>query len=62
MLTYDVADDSVAAKPVLRMPITSFDTGHEHSLEHLIDVQRMVDDADAEPHLPVWLHALGIGY
>jgi hypothetical protein len=28
--------------------LTSFDTGYEHSLEHLVYVRRLVEEADAE--------------
>jgi hypothetical protein len=42
--------------------VTSYDTGYEHSLEHLAEVKAMVDEADGdEPaRTPAWLHALGI--
>ena len=62
MVTYDAVSDFIEAKTDVRSPITSFDTGYEHSLEHMIDVQRLVDEADPEPRVTAWLHALGIEY
>ena len=45
-------------RPVLR----SFDSGYEHSLEHLMAVQKMVEEADEkeEPITPAWFYALGV--
>ena len=33
----------------LRPALTSYDTGFEHSLEHFMEVRRMVEEADEEP-------------
>ena len=62
MITEDAVFDPVVAKSAQRSAITSYDTGYEHSLEHLIEVQRMVDEAGEAPRIPAWLHALGIEY
>jgi hypothetical protein len=32
-----------------RPRVTSYDTGYEHSLEHWLEVQKMVQAGDAEP-------------
>jgi hypothetical protein len=29
--------------------VTSYDSGYEHSFEHWLDVQKLVEAADAEP-------------
>ena len=62
MITQDAVLDPVVEKNALRSSITSYDTGYEHSLEHLIELQRMVDEAGEAPHLPAWLHALRIEF
>lgn len=31
-----------------RLPVTSYDSGYEHSLEHWISVQHLVEEADEE--------------
>lgn len=36
----------------LRPVITSYDSGYEHSLEHMIEVQRLVAEAAQEIHEP----------
>lgn len=45
-----------AISPALRDPktdsrpvLTSYDAGHEHSVEHLIELRRMVEKAANEP-------------
>jgi hypothetical protein len=62
MITEEIGSDAVITSVTLRAKVSSYDTGYEHSLEHLIDVQKIVDEADAEPHAPAWLHALGIEF
>ncbi len=34
-----------------RHPVTSFDSGYEHSLEHLIQVRELVEEADQDNEL-----------
>jgi hypothetical protein len=41
----NLPSQSRAAK---RPNVTSYDSGHEHSYEHLMDVRRMVEEADRE--------------
>ncbi len=43
--------DSVRTELKVRPVITSYDSGYEHSLEHLSQVQRLVKEADREPIL-----------
>lgn len=50
-----VSEPNSAFRPAL----TSYDTGFEHSLEHLIEVRRMVEEADQEPQ-PARMQLRGI--
>jgi hypothetical protein len=44
-----------------RALLTSYDTGLEHSVEHLIEVRRLVEEAAEEPgEAPAWLQAFGV--
>ena len=41
-----------------RPTVTSFDSGYEHSLDHLIEVRRLVEEADNEEiTVPEWFKA-----
>jgi hypothetical protein len=37
-----------AITPISKPTVTSFDSGYEHSLEHMLEVRRIVDEADAD--------------
>lgn len=41
-----------------RPTVTSFDSGYEHSIEHLAEVRRLVEEADKDQLLlPEWFKA-----
>jgi len=42
----------IAAPPSGRPRVTSYDSGYEHSLEHWLEVQQLVE-AEAQPESPV---------
>ncbi len=44
-----VLESLVETESRFRPALTSYDAGFEHSLEHLIEVRRMVEEADQEP-------------
>jgi len=45
----------------LRPALTSYDTGFEHSLEHLMEVRRMVEEVDQEQPAPMQLRGILAG-
>lgn len=48
-MTSEIALANVPAKSVPDRPsVTSFDSGYEHSLEHLLEVRALVEEADQE--------------
>ncbi|HZQ25636.1 MAG TPA: hypothetical protein VFA89_22795 [Terriglobales bacterium] len=52
-----INEPTLPSRPVL----TSYDTGFEHSVEHLLELRRLVEDAADEPgDLPAWMQALGV--
>lgn len=55
-------ETAIAKVPVsmaaLRPTVTSFDSGYEHSLEHLMEVRRLLEEADEEKvTAPEWFKA-----
>lgn len=45
-----MADQSKIKSPIPGRPVvTSYDTGYEHSLEHYVYVQRLVEDEEQLP-------------
>jgi hypothetical protein len=55
-ITHDRETFQTPARPLVQ----SFDSGYEHSPEHLLAVRNMVEEADEEPATPAWLYAMGI--
>jgi hypothetical protein len=43
-----VSSSSVSNQAVARPPVTSYDSGYEHSLDHYVDVKLILRDADKE--------------
>jgi hypothetical protein len=58
-MTSEITISAVPAKLVTARPlVTSYDSGYEHSLEHLIEVRMLLEQADEEiPVIPDWYHA-----
>ncbi len=57
-MTSDCAISTTPKKAAPRPAVTSYDSGYEHSLEHLVEVRRLVDEAEQEsPVIPEWYHA-----
>ncbi len=56
-MTYEIATRLLLPSETNSRPlITSYDTGDEHSLEHYVCVQRLVEEADEElPKVPATL-------
>ena len=49
-MTYEIAIKSrVEIADAGRPFLTSYDSGYEHSLEHWIDLQHRIEEADKEP-------------
>jgi hypothetical protein len=43
-----VLNSSLANQTAARPPVTSYDSGYEHSLDHYVDVKRLLQDEDKE--------------
>jgi hypothetical protein len=43
-----VNESSTGTKIIVRPPVTSYDSGYEHSLEHWFEVRRLVDEANGQ--------------
>jgi hypothetical protein len=41
-----VNEAPIGSKIIVRPPVTSYDSGYEHSLEHWFEVRRLVDEAN----------------
>ncbi|MFB3916513.1 MAG: hypothetical protein ACE14M_07280 [Terriglobales bacterium] len=58
------------SRTALRPAVTSYDSGYEHSLEHMLEVQRMVAEADepaaapvsTKPAVPAGVTAQAVGF
>jgi hypothetical protein len=49
-MTYEIGIKSRTEIAAAERPfVTSYDSGYEHSLEHWIDLQHRVEEADKEP-------------
>jgi len=56
-MSCEIAVPPVESKPSVRA-VFSYDTGYEHSIEHLAEVRRMVEeDQNAPLELETWLPA-----
>jgi hypothetical protein len=43
-----VNESPTATKITVRPPVTSYDSGYEHSLEHWFEVRHLVDEANGQ--------------
>jgi hypothetical protein len=48
MACHTVISPVLETKPASRPVLTSYDTGYEHSVEHLIELRRTVEEAAKE--------------
>lgn len=64
MASATFVETGVESTPVTRPSVRSFDSGQEHSQEHLMEVRRMVEAAASDPSnerpRSVWLEAIGV--
>jgi hypothetical protein len=53
-----VLESLVETESRVRPALTSYDTGFEHSLEHLMEVRRLVEEVDEEQPAPMQLRGI----